>query len=622
MNHSEYCAQSSEFLISGPDVLTVSSIVSSADDLISKSKELKQKHATHQKHLLELNNKVVNYQNKIQQQNIIEKYKNYNLMINEEQFLTMAMNIRELEDNTDIIQYPILVCKILQNSPKVIPKNSKIFSMLCRVTDDIRKSLLSEFHNRFESHLIRSEELLSSDESWSEFLSSTRVWLVSYTMVTILPGALQDKETSHLLDDYKDSLDSALTPMWGRFYFHLSTARESASIEQLAWTFEYCKSFVNLLCSLCSHITTSTELQEVCNGDFYKVSLAQITEKAIRFMIAHVSSALVAHSPLPEGLCIMILENCLELDDYLSQIHAPPAGLHISNVLCENNAILEEWVKFDRNFFFTILHDLCTPNNSSKRMCAISEFNKLNSCFNTYFDSMQCPTYIGESLPEFDESNDNNSISESIQKNINGIGRLRCFCSVYDALSTFEMACKRYNCLPTVLHELFSCVMLEPILLTIAGILMYYSYNSPVLKEIRRKHIPFYLTKDELPNDEINMLFDTGKYTQLTLDRIRLPNHNFAACNIHGPNRFESNLLLLTSYIEDMQRTKSDDFDLASIVKKIDKLTVHSTDKIAYNGSHLESNAASGGFKTVLDVMHTHVFEIFSDVNFHLKNLS
>ena len=186
---------------------------------------------------------------------------------------------------------PTLVLEVVSCVPlrdltlTALPKTSCIMMQLKKTVDDLKKSIRDQFTAQFESLLTRSSDGVfstvdtrmqdtnrSSTHMWQTFLTSSREWLLAYCLLSILPVALS--ETTHQVQDaYRDAVDEMLAPLWGRFRFHLqqstgvSSAGEGGSKRQVLWTFQYCRSFVQLLVDLCQRITIPSSESESTASD-------------------------------------------------------------------------------------------------------------------------------------------------------------------------------------------------------------------------------------------------------------------------------------------------------------------------------------------------------------------
>jgi hypothetical protein len=217
--------------------------------------------------------------------------------------MCLAKSMHSLKGYKSVQDIPDLVFAVCDDVPQVLLGHSKIKMVVVNTVNEIKVDLLTHFHHLFEVHLIESQKaphqysqnidmgILASksgakdgtsnnDESnrdsghqqkqhalWATFLTQARDWLLAYTLVNLLPTVLTETK-SMVLEKFKETLDEALTPIWGRFHYHLQLGRESGSTVQLVWTFAYCRSFVSMLCDLSAEMTTAGSLQKLCNVDY------------------------------------------------------------------------------------------------------------------------------------------------------------------------------------------------------------------------------------------------------------------------------------------------------------------------------------------------------------------
>ncbi len=169
-----------------------------------------------------------------------------------------------------------------------IPKKSKVLTNLNTHVKNLKSTVLSQFQRQFEDILSLSGKDgadasggSGSAQIWQDFLHSSRDWLLAYGLLSILPVAITEPPTA-VHNAYIQAIDEALTPLWGRFRFHLKQASGasmtsvskvttannmpetgssnhgiSGSKHQVLWTFQYCKIFAQLLIDLCDQMTTT-----------------------------------------------------------------------------------------------------------------------------------------------------------------------------------------------------------------------------------------------------------------------------------------------------------------------------------------------------------------------------
>ena len=555
-NHQDIKSRASEFLLSGPRPdLEENSVHAIATDLVAEINEANDHTAliTKLSDVQERSQALLLSLNKI---NVMAEFRQYSSLILQEQLLTMAQCVEELKNNTMLENYPPLVRKILRNCPQVMPQNLKIYTFLKTSVDDIRQRLLSDFHKKFEAHLLKSEELTHNpsnnrngamepnDSSWECFLASARGWILAYTMISLLPAAARGCTSSQLLEAYQECLDSAFTPLWGRFYFHLTSSRDAGSMEQILWTFEYTHTFIHLLLGFCTNLTTfDSDLVLTFPGvNFRQAGIAQIIEKTCRFMRSHVAECLVILNPLPlhsseycsssSQICMSLIEHSLLLDHDIhkfqhgiGEIHNPvhannteseqenrsgdlymthrsltrsPLALPVSAVFCSNPIVRNLWLHFDHVSFRGALADCLNPRRQAERGGRLEE---------KYAASLELGggrgggggDYAGRNSHDGEEDLFEFYFGTPSSQQREGAG---CFACVYDCLILFHKAYQRYAYLPSEAQDLFSAYVLEPLLLSALGLIMFRTNTCSALTLVFNCHrLPFHLRPGSIPEE-------------------------------------------------------------------------------------------------------------------------
>lgn len=522
----------------------------------------------------------------------------------QEQLLTVAKYLKELKANYKIQQIPFIIKKIIDVAPKVLPTETKLFQILQKTVIDIKTKMLSEFHSLFEAHLTKSEELISDSDSkllsWSQFLSSAREWLISYTMISILPSYLQDANHKLCIDSYNECLDSAFTPLWGRFYFHLCNSRNLNTIDQILWTFDYSKSFLSLLLELCDSITTTTTISSITplNQDnielltksnynlnsmlsvqlleyFRMETIKQFIEKICRFLRSHVAdcitmiyttSTVSTSSTTPNSsnidsqltsqvqiethseTILMLLDYSLDLDSYFSDI--------LENF--QNKSLISR----------TISKSLKLTNNIT--IPKLTYYLPVNDVF---FDHELCQAiwiqydedYFRNDLLSIVKMdlNDNSeevlfqSFYESIfQTSISTTSHSNllpqtCFQCIYNCLFLFQLSLQRYKNLTNNKQNIFILIVIFPVLESILNILHYYKINF--------FHFNLYSSLKFLKFNE-TLQFIQQTFRDLN-DLIVKYHYHFNFSIIKGMNN------LIFNYIYENRNNKS--FNMKNIINKI-----------------------------------------------------
>lgn len=205
------------------------------------------------------------FRKKVDDPELLKKIRQYSSLQSQIQLCTLAKYLHELKSFSDVRDIPDLVHNLMGSLPKHLQSSCKIHKNIILTVTSMKASLLKSFHADFNAHLESNEDSEDAKEMWSNFLIVARDWLVAYALVSLLPILISDSR-SQILEKYTEALDEALTPLWGRFHFHLTSARESKSFEQFVWTFSYAKSFVSLLINLCTQLTAAGQLQELDPG--------------------------------------------------------------------------------------------------------------------------------------------------------------------------------------------------------------------------------------------------------------------------------------------------------------------------------------------------------------------
>ena len=196
---------------------------------------------------------------------LVGKMQHYSLLKSQVQILILSQKLSDLQNFSHVRCIPDLVQNLMNSLPKNLQSSCKIYKNIITSVSVLKCTLLRSFHADFDAHLETNAESTDAKEMWSTFLGTARDWLLAYALVSLLPALISDSRNS-IIEKYTDALDEVLTPLWGRFHFHLSSARESKSFEQFVWTFSYAKSFLTLLIDLCTQLTSTGQLQKLSSG--------------------------------------------------------------------------------------------------------------------------------------------------------------------------------------------------------------------------------------------------------------------------------------------------------------------------------------------------------------------
>lgn len=210
--------------------------------------------------------KVSAYRSQIDDPDLLVKIQHNSSIQSQIQLLTLAKALNDLQKFSNVRDIPQLVQNLMSTLPKHLQSSCKIHKNIITTVTNMKTYLLKKFHEDFNAHLESNEDSNDAKQMWSDFLIVARDWLVAYALVSLLPILISDSR-SQILEKYTEALDEALTPLWGRFHFHLKSARESKSFEQFVWTFSYAKNFVSLLINLSTQLTSTGLLEKLDPGD-------------------------------------------------------------------------------------------------------------------------------------------------------------------------------------------------------------------------------------------------------------------------------------------------------------------------------------------------------------------
>jgi len=393
------------------------------------------------------------------------KLRHYKRLTLKYELLKLSKAIAQLQRYQHVRDIPSLVFSIRGNDSLMVLSRLRIYKLIKDTVKNIKSTLLTQFHKLFEEHLLDTQlgDSGSNDSSnksslWMVFLTEARDWLLAYALVTLLPVVLTETD-SMVLDAFKEALDEALTPIWGRFHYHLEIARQAKSSLQIVWTFNYCKSFVQMICDLSEQMTSSGELKLLCNVDYANAGLQQVLQKAVKFMRAHIAITITEFSPLTQELCIQVVEETLELDHWFYDQASLFPGYSRSNansldticpVLYDSKETFHQWI--------TVEHDHCKSRLRFK-------LSKPEKIFSFRFAHPRS-SYRGSTMI------------------IGSTGQYRCYSGVFDCIGLFFTMCHRYVHLPDPAQRILSVYILEPLLCSIIALLLYRIRSNRTLFKI------------------------------------------------------------------------------------------------------------------------------------------
>ena len=382
------------------------------------------------------------------------------------QFMQVIEALARLEASDDVDEIPRLVLLVQQHMPPRLPRQTATKRRLDTVVAAKRTSLLTSFHAQFEAHLSEAAEP-GDTNLWSAFLLTARTWLLAYATTSLLPAVLSESPT-RVVDLYQQEvLEEALLPLWGRFLFHLTAAREDSSQDQLLWTFGYARSHVELLCDLCGSLASGL-LQRLCLGAYREAGAGHVVDKAVRFLRAHVAKIVLAHCGSSGGSAgaagsgsksdgdgdggalLRVLESSLELDRFLSEQCPREGALTVTAVFCDAPAVFRLWLEADWAKLRALAEAVCFEADCVYR-----------PAFSSAVDPPLSPLLLEGPRP-----------------------RLFCYRGVYELLSLFVLASRRYELLPAAAQADLCGAVLEPLLLAAVGLVLLRVPSCQVLHAI------------------------------------------------------------------------------------------------------------------------------------------
>jgi hypothetical protein len=203
-------------------------------------------------------------------------------------------------------------------------------------------------------------------------------------------------------------------------------------------------------------------------------------DKASKFMRAHLAQIVVDFSPMSRELCMQLVEETLDLDEWMhssaqrgissgsnsssattdKQRFAP---LTVCEVLYDAKDMFHQWLQLEHRFFFFELRGKC---KDAKKVFSF-EFGMENA-----------------ESSRSDANTKNSAEKAATQGDGLSMTQLRCYQGVYDCMCLFFAACERYQHLPSAAQRAFSVCILEPLLCTALGLLLYRTRSSAVLYQI------------------------------------------------------------------------------------------------------------------------------------------
>lgn len=437
-----------EFLDIGIEVESLAGWNKEASELCRKWTSLKQSNNDFTNSIDATVRSAVDQRDKLTKVDVLDKFNKLITLQTELSFIRVRKCVENLQRIESVSMIPSILLELYESIPKPLSGDTKISKIIIETLSKLRRELLVTFNEKFEKYIggvVTNEKQKDEDDKpmvgslskFNQFLSNAKVLLLAYILVCLFPHTLNDTSTLMLIEKYKDAIDTVLTPLWGKFHFHLTSARSSHITEQIIWTFKYCQTYVQLLVDLTEQLTSSSELQQLYQANYHTAGLALITDKTVRFMRAHVAQILSDNNNSATTQRLALVESVLELDDFLQTIYPPQT--YVIEVICDARPWLQYWLMADQKFFQTLVMQACDP-----------------------LEAYTCPF----SSP------------------------MRCYSCVYDCLSLFLTACKRYAYASRPAQEMFVELILEPLLHICLGSVLLRIRTSPQLVDLGNKILP------------------------------------------------------------------------------------------------------------------------------------
>lgn len=464
---------------SGMNVTEITRIRDIAARILHDEETYRKKEEIFKQKIEEEMSRIQERRQQLEDSGLLEKYKRYVHTKYKINLLSIAKQMQLLATNEDIRNVPNIVCNILEiSSDMVLPSSMKIRQVITQQSNVIAKSIVRKFQEIFENQLqinisIDSSKNLperSAASMLGEFFKQAQDWLLGFAMVSMLPFAVSTDSKSQCIVKYQDVLDECLTPLWGRFHFHLTSARVTNSDDQIFWSFNYAKSFVDLMVDICRRISKTGQLQRLYSGDYDAIGVTYVVEKSMRFMRSHI--ALILETLVPDlhdymrgiqpqrtdinSFVISVIEHTL---DYDSQIHSSgyPLDVTLSTVIFDVKVIHSHWVDTELSFYKDRIKDMISRD-----------------IFSSQFGSQVCDLVKGFEQTEL-------SYNTDFQLHYSGY---RCYRGVYECLSLFHLASRRYTWLAPLSQDIFAIVVLEPLLLLSLALFLYRIRSDKILYKL------------------------------------------------------------------------------------------------------------------------------------------
>ena len=424
------------------------------------------------------------------QSNIIDAIKKFKQLKLEYQLLLAARDINLLNQNTPVNLILPCVININKNFPKNLSLDLKIYDVLRDKLKNLQSQLIKQFHILLSSHFNRATEFNLSSEIWVVFFKDAKHFLQAYISVSLLYNVILFNSSS-VLDKFKDCIDNALTPLWGRFHFHLLKGREENSQEQYLWTFTYAETFFNMITNLCVNSISWNELNSLYPLEYEIATKSYIVDKICKFLKLH-SFNVFNNNLENKSSNIHLIEAILDLENEMAK--SSYLNYPISSVIVNIPKVYLLWTETDFYHVKMLIEKSCKPGIIYS--------------------------------PKF------------------SVGTFQCYESVYECINNFHVIYYRYQHQSHLSQLYISDLILEPLLSLILSLLLLQIRACSVIRGLSNNRLPHWVGKCagfEAYPLEIKNLLSTMSYIEISFDGLVKFN-----CNL---SRFQNHWKLMKSWI-------------------------------------------------------------------------
>ncbi len=416
---------------------------------------------------------------------IIEKHRSYLQKQLEVDLLLAAKSLDKLKNYGNVKEIPELIEDLLNAVPKNLPSSTYLAKKLINDIEIIKNKLIGNFHTHFEESSSKSA-IKDPKLMWESIRETAESKLLSIFMISLLP--ISFGTTVMATEIYKNTLDSALTPLWGRFHFHLSLAREenTISVQQLEWTFRYAQSFLEMLVGLCSHVSGSSLLQKIVKADYDRAARAYVCEKATKFMRAHVA-CVIQHKSFPISwmnddtsssgtnnsvdVVLSLIEGSLQFDDNVRSICAVKDTENVefvSDVLYDARVVRSIWFAAEEQYFMEAVRKYCEDRSK--------DHDRVEKKDHEYSISLGEEPFTLRYHPD-------------TSANINESRSNPCFNIVFNLIFLTNIAAQRYCRLSCRVQKALVSLIVEPLMTAVPVVLLYRLRTDENLIEVSKSTI-------------------------------------------------------------------------------------------------------------------------------------